>query len=211
MILLSSIIQTFESEFLDQYRHCILPGHRKALAAMKDCRTRQSPLMLAHCSECDSQVFVPHSCGHRNCPHCQHHESQQWLERQLKKQLPAEYFLLTFTLPVELRSLAWCHQRKLYALMIQCCWATVRTFAQNDKQLQGLPGTIAVLHTHSRRLDYHPHVHLVMPAAAMDAVKRLWRTKGGKTRVTDRLIRATHDRPNGATFTRGFTASNGVD
>jgi hypothetical protein len=96
--------------------------------------------------------------------------------------VPAEYFLLTFTLPAELRALAWHHQRLLYALMIQCVWETVRTFSQNDRQLQGIPGAIAVLHTHSRRLDFHPHVHLVMPAAAMDAAKRLWRTKGQKNR-----------------------------
>jgi hypothetical protein len=50
-------------------------------------------------------MTVPHSCGHRNCPHCQQHESQQWLERQLQMQVPAEYFLLTFTLPAELRAL----------------------------------------------------------------------------------------------------------
>ena len=182
MILLSSIIKTFEPEFLDQYQGQILPSHRKALAAMKVCRTPQSPRLRAGCSQCDHTMTVPHSCGHRNCPHCQNFESQQWLERQLQKRVPAEYFLLTFTLPAELRSLAWRHQRLLYALMIQCVWETVRTFSQNDKQLQGVPGAIAVLHTHSRRLDYHPHVHLVMPAAAMDAVKRLWRTKGGKTR-----------------------------
>jgi hypothetical protein len=84
------------------------------------------------------------------------------------------------TLPQELRSLAWHHQRTLYALMIQCVWDTVRTFSQNDKQLQGTPGAIAVMHTHSRRLDFHPHVHLVMPAAAIDKIKRLWRTKKGK-------------------------------
>ena len=182
MILLSSIIKTFEPEFMDQYRVQILPSHRKALAAMKVCRTPQSPRLRAGCSQCDHTLTVPHSCGHRNCPHCQHHESQQWLERQLQKQVPAEYFLLTFTLPAELRSLAWHHQRQLYALMIQCVWETVRTFSQNDKQLQGVPGAIAVLHTHSRCLDFHPHVHLVMPAAAMDAVNRLWRTKGGKAR-----------------------------
>jgi hypothetical protein len=180
MILLSSIIKIFEAEFLEQYHDSILPSHRKALEAMKQCRTSSSPQMLAQCPECDSQVFVPHSCGHRNCPHCQHHESQQWLERQLNKQLPAEYFLLTFTLPEELRPLAWRHQRRLYALMIQCVWETVRTFSQNDKQLQGIPGAIAVLHTHSRRLDYHPHGHLVMPAAAIDEIKRLWRTKKGE-------------------------------
>ncbi len=180
MILLSSIIQTFAAEFLEQYQNSILPSHRKALAAMKECRTSSSPQMLAQCPECDSQIFVPHSCGHRNCPHCQHHESQQWLERQLQKQVPAEYFLLTFTLPEEFRTLAWCHQRTLYALMTRCSWETVQTFSQNDKQLQGTPGAITVLHTHSRRLDYHPHVHLVMPAAAIDELKRLWRTQKGE-------------------------------
>ena len=180
MILLSSIIKTFEAVFLDQYQDSILPSHRKALAAMKDCRTSLSPQMLAQCTECDNQVFVPHSCGHRNCAHCQHHETQQWLQRQLDKQVPTEHFLLTFTLPVELRTLAWHHQRQLYALMLRCSWETVRTFTQNDKQLQGIPGAITVLHTHSRRLDYHPHVHLVMPAAAIDTLNRLWRTKKTK-------------------------------
>ena len=180
MILFSDIIKTFEAEFLANYQGSILPSQRKALAAMKQCRTSQSPMMLAQCDECDSQVFVPHSCGHRNCPHCQHHESQQWLERQLQKKLPAEYFLLTFTLPKEFRSLAWRHQRTLYSLLTQCSWQTVRTFTQNDAQLQGDAGAITVLHTHSRRLDYHPHVHVVMPAAAIDTKKRLWRTKRGK-------------------------------
>jgi hypothetical protein len=55
----------------------------------------------------------------------------------------------------------------------------VKTFSENDRQLQGTPGVITVLHTHSRRLDYHPHVHLVMPAAALDAEKKLWRSKKG--------------------------------
>jgi primosomal protein N' len=76
MILLSSIIATFEAEFLAHYQDSILPGHARALAAMKACRTSQSPKMLAQCDACDEQLFVPHSCGHRNCPHCQHHESQ---------------------------------------------------------------------------------------------------------------------------------------
>ena len=56
-------------------------------------------------------------------------------------------------------------------------WETVRTFSQNDKQLRGTPGAIAVLHTNTRQLDYHPHVHLVMPAAAVDSQRGQWRTK----------------------------------
>jgi len=97
MILFSSIIQQFERDFLAEYADRILPAHRKALKTMKICRTQHSPRMLASCSQCEHHTYVPHSCGHRNCPHCQAHESQQWLERQLKKQVPADYFLVTFT------------------------------------------------------------------------------------------------------------------
>jgi hypothetical protein len=177
MITLSSIISTFEAPFLAQYGESLLPSQRQALAALNTCRTPQSPRMLAQCTECHQHELAPHSCGHRSCPHCQHHESQQWLERQLKRQLPAEYFLVTFTIPRQLRSLVWHHQRQLYGAMIRCSWETIRTFAQHDKALGGTPGAIAVLHTHSRRLDYHPHVHLVVPAAVVDSANR-WRTKG---------------------------------
>jgi len=183
MIRLASIIATFERAFLKQYANALLPGQRRALTAIKHCRTALSPKMQVQCQACEQRRFVPHSCGHRACPHCQHHESQQWLQRQLERQVPGEYFLITFTVPAELRELAWRHQRTVYNLMMQCSWATVRTFSENDKQLQGTPGATAVLHTHSRRLDYHPHVHLVMPAAAIDAGKRLWRTKAAKRRA----------------------------
>jgi hypothetical protein len=95
----------------------------------------------------------------------------------LQRQVPATYFLLTFTLPAEFRPLAWAHPNVVFDLLMRCSWETLRTFTHNDRQLQGTPGAIAVLHTHTRRLDYHPHVHLVMPAAALDASRRRWRTK----------------------------------
>ena len=177
MIRLASVIASFEADFLAQYRGRLTAEHYRALAAIKQCRTQASPMMQVRCTGCEHQKLVPHSCGHRHCPHCQHHESQQWLERQLKKQVPAEYFLLTFTLPAEFRALTWAHQRVVYELLMRCCWQTVRTFSQNDKQLQGTPGAIAVLHTNTRQLEFHPHVHLVMPAAALDGKRRLWRTK----------------------------------
>lgn len=177
MIRLRAVIDSFEADFLAQYRNRLRPEHTRALAAMKRCRTEASPKMQVQCSECAQQKLVPHSCGHRHCPHCQHHESQQWLERQLKKQVPAEYFLLTFTLPAEFRPLAFAHQEAIYDLLMRCAWETVQTFSHNDKQLQGTPGAIAVLHTHTRKLDYHPHVHLVMPAAAVNSEKKQWRTK----------------------------------
>jgi hypothetical protein len=180
MIRLSTLIDQFESAFLAQYGDRLRPKQRQALAAMKSCRNALSPRMQAHCPACEEQVFVPHSCGHRLCPHCQHHESQQWLERQLQTLVPGQYFLLTFTLPAEFRALALAHQQTLYGLLMQGAWQTLLTFSRNDRHLQGTPGAVAVLHTHSRRLDYHPHVHCVVPAAALDTEQRRWRTKTGK-------------------------------
>jgi len=177
MILFSSIIKQFETEFLAHYSNQLLPSMRHALGVMKNCRSQYSPRMLAQCVKCEHQTYLPHSCGHRNCPHCQAHESQHWIERQLKKQVPAEYFFITFTLPAQCRSLVWFNQRKLYSMMTQCAWDTLRTFSKNDPQLQGTPGVTSVLHTHSRCLDFHPHVHIVMPAAAIDSTKKIWRTK----------------------------------
>jgi hypothetical protein len=177
MIRLAAVITTFEGDLLTFYRDRLRPAHYRALAALQQCRTQASRKMQLKCSECPQQILVPHSCGHRHCPHCQHHESQQWLERQLQKQVPADYFMMTFTLPAEFRPLAWAHQSVVYDLLLRCSWETVRTFSQNDQQLQGTPGAIAVLHTNTRRLEYHPHVHLVMPAAALDGQRQQWRTK----------------------------------
>ena len=136
MIRLASIIEQFEAAFLSTYKSNVLPSHKKALSALKICRTRHSPKMLMRCSDCTHQTIIPHSCGHRNCPHCQYHESQQWIERQVQKQLPALYFMITFTLPRELRSLVWQHQRVIYTLLFKCVWDTLQTFSLNDQKLK---------------------------------------------------------------------------
>jgi hypothetical protein len=180
MIRLATLIETFEADFREQYRDRLTPEIHHALAAMKHCRTQTSLKMRVECGQCAHRMLVPHACGHRHCPHCQHHETQQWLERQMRKLVPAEYFLLTFTLPAELRPLARAQPNLIYDLLMRCSWDTVRTFSQNDKQLRGTPGAIAVLHTHTRRLDFHPHVHLVMPAAALDKTRKKWRCKRAK-------------------------------
>ncbi len=180
MIRLASIIDQFGADYLKTYQSKILPSQLKALQALKHCRTEHSPMMRVSCSDCDHQLLVPHSCGHRHCPHCQHHESQQWINHQVRKQVPAQYFMITFTLPKELRPLVWQHQKAVYNLLFQCAWETLQMFSQTDKQLKGMPGVVAVLHTHSRAINYHPHIHTVMPAAAIDKTNRLWRKKQGK-------------------------------
>ncbi len=182
MILLSSIIKQFESSFFVRYKSVLLPSHKNALRVMKDCRKESGPQMLARCTNhnCAQQTLIPHSCGHRSCPHCQNHEGWQWIENQLKKQLPAEYFLITFTLPEQLRQLAWRNQKLVYSLMFLCVQELLKTFTLNDKQLQGAAGFTTILHTHSRQLEFHPHIHVVMPAASINTKTGIWRVKSSK-------------------------------
>jgi len=177
MIRLAHIVATHAAELIAQHR--LLPSQLAALNAFQLCRSSMSHKMQLACDGCEEQSFLPHSCGHRNCPHCQAHESQRWIDQQLRKLVPGNYFMVTFTLPAQFRTLAWGHQRVMYDLITRSAWETVNTFSQNDRKLRGSTGAVTVLHTHSRRLDYHPHVHLVMPAAAFDNKQRRWRNKDG--------------------------------
>jgi Putative transposase/Transposase zinc-binding domain len=190
MILLSSIIKEFKGRFLNRYKTAILPSHEKALQAMQLCRKEYGPHMLARCTNdnCQKQTFLPHSCGHRSCPHCQNHEGWQWIENQLSKQLPAQYYLITFTLPKQLRQLAWENQRLIYSLMFLCVQEVLKMFTLNDKQLQGVAGFTAIMHTHSRKLGFHPHIHVVMPAAGINKKTGLWRVKSSKYLFTHKAL-----------------------
>jgi hypothetical protein len=179
MILLSHLISEFADALRVRFAPRLLPGHERALTAMQQCRTEHSPVLVVSCPQCGHRETLPHSCGHRSCPHCQHHEGQQWLERQRAKLLPVDYFMITFTLPFQLRALAWQHQRLVYDLLLKLGWQTLSQFGLNDSKLQGKMGAHAVLHTHSRHLDFHPHVHFIVPAGALDTKHRLWRRKNG--------------------------------
>ena len=177
MIRMAHIVETYAADLIAQYG--LLPGQLAALNAFRNCRSSMSPKMQLVCDDCQAQGFLPHSCGHRSCPHCQAHESQRWIDQQMQRLIPGNYFMVTFTLPAQLRALVWHKQRVMYDLITRCAWETVNTFSRNDKKLRGATGAVTVLHTHNRRLDFHPHVHLLMPAAAFDQKKRRWRNKDG--------------------------------
>jgi hypothetical protein len=85
--------------------------------------------------------------------------------------------MITFTVPAQLRSTFWQHQKQMYDLLIKASWQTIDSFARRDPKLKGRIGAHAVLHTHNRKLDYHPHLHMIVPAGAVDEKKSQWRCK----------------------------------
>jgi hypothetical protein len=88
--------------------------------------------------------------------------------------------MATFTLPYELRILAWENQTLVYNLLFACASGTLKDFGLNPKNLGADIGMTAVLHTHNRRLDYHPHVHVVVPGGGVDRAKKQWKKKKTK-------------------------------
>lgn len=144
------------------------------------CRTTSAGEVQLRCSECPTTYRQPQSCGHRSCPQCQNHETSLWLDRQQSKLLPVEYFMITFTLPYELRKLARYNQKVIYNILFATAASTLKDFGLNAKHLGAELGLTAVLHTHSRRLDYHPHLHVIVPGGGVNKAKRQWKKIKGK-------------------------------
>ncbi len=158
------LVNNYAPKLLKRYGSYILPSQLKALDSMAACR-KQCGELYASCTSCNHKEIIPLSCGHRNCPGCQHNLGEQWLERQQQKLLPATYFMITFTLPSELRTTAWRHQRIVYELLFKAAAETLITIAKNNHNIS--VGFSAVLHTHKRDKNYHPHLHVIMPAGGM--------------------------------------------
>ena len=123
---MASVINQYYDAFTDKYAKTLLPGHLKALNAMRRCRTPDSGEIYVRCPECGHGELRPMSCGHRSCPKCQNHETSQWIDRQQAKLLPVQYFMVTFTLPYELRSLTWYHQKEVYNILFNCASGTLK-------------------------------------------------------------------------------------
>ena len=166
---LASLIVKYKKAFLAKYEQWLLPSHMKALDSIARCRTGACGSLIVRCPNCGKLEFKSHSCGHRNCPVCQNHETSLWLERQKAKLLPVHYFLVTFTIPLQLRDIAWSFQRLVFGAMFHAASKTLSELATNERFLGGEIGMTGVLHTHNRRLDFHPHIHFIVPAGAWDS------------------------------------------
>ena len=163
---IATLIQDYGAALESRYHARLLPSHRRALDAMSACRKRCGELLL-QCEHCRRSTTVPLSCGHRSCPKCQHQDATAWLNRQSSKLLPVPYFMVTFTLPAELRQTAWRHQRRVYTAMFRAAQASLNALGDDPKWLGAKIGMTGVLHTHTRRLDYHPHIHFIVPGGGI--------------------------------------------
>jgi len=122
---------------------------------------------LERCDRCGHEHYSYHSCRNRHCPKCHGEQTQAWLEKQQARLLPVAYYLLTFTLPASLRPLARSQPRQIYNLLIRAAVASLQKLARDSQWVGGALPILAVLHTWTRALLFHPHVHLLVPAGGI--------------------------------------------
>lgn len=141
--------------------------HRRAMLDLETCRTAALGGLAYFCPECASTHFSYRSCKNRHCPTCQGDDASDWLERQQALLLPGPHSLVTFTVPQQLRMLVRSNQKLLLNILFRTSFAALQLLARDPKFLGGQIGAIGVLHTWTRDLLYHPHVHFLVPAGAL--------------------------------------------
>jgi hypothetical protein len=171
----AEVLRRHGPSYLEQFGERMPAEHQKVLRALVACRTGELGTVVYTCSSCGRTHAMGRSCGNRHCPTCQHDKTKAWLEKQTARLLPCPYFLITFTLPAELRELVRAHQRVCYAALFEASSEALKTLAADPKYVgTETPGFFGVLHTWGRTLEYHPHVHYVVPGGGLARDGEKW-------------------------------------
>jgi hypothetical protein len=192
MITLGEIVRQYGAAYRAQYGEQMLPSQHAALLSIEQCRTEALGGHIYTCAACGVRRYSYHSCRNRHCPRCQHGAAQTWLDRQRDLLLPVPYFLITFTLPSELRDVAYRHQRSVYNLLFRASAAALMQLARDPRFLGAQIGLLGVLQTWTRDLRYHPHVHYLVPGGGL--------ADDGRTWVTAKADFLVHIKPLAALF-----------
>jgi len=168
---LADILAEHWEGYAQRHRPRLAAAHYRAVRRVLGCRTPALGGRLYRCDGCAKPHFAYHSCNHRSCPRCGSAGQAEWTARQEAKLLPVPYFMVTFTLPAELRQACLAHPKELYHLILKQSAAALRDVIAT-KTKGGVGGFTAVLHTWGRQLQHHPHVHFIVPALAWHPGKK---------------------------------------
>jgi uncharacterized Zn finger protein (UPF0148 family) len=165
---LADIVRKHGPSYIAKQGNRLLPSQRKALRAIVQCRTEALGGHVYTCEKCGQVQYRYHSCRNRHCPKCQQEETQEWLAKNSEFLPEAPYYLTTFTLPAGLRKLAGRNQKAVYGTLFRASARAMQRLAWDQRFLGGLIGILSILHTWTRDMRSHPHVHCLVPAVGID-------------------------------------------
>lgn len=171
---MADILRSYGDAYIKKYENNVLPSHKKTISDIIKCRTEALGGHVYECPDHHEVEYKYHSCYNRHCPQCQNDQATEWLANEQKQLINVPYFLIGFTLPEQLRPFARSNQKLFYTLLFSESWRALSTLARNPKWLGGLIGALAVLHTWTKLMGYHPHIHYLVPAGALSDDKTIW-------------------------------------
>jgi len=148
----------------------------KVMNAIERCRTAALGGHVARCENtaCGHTEISYNSCGNRHCPKCQGAASRRWLADREAELLPVPYFHVVYTLPSELRNIAYQNKRVIYNLLMKAAAETTLAIASDPKRLGARIGITAVLHSWGSAMTHHPHVHMIVPGGGLSLDHARW-------------------------------------
>lgn len=175
--LIGTLFREHATEFIEQHGHELSEQQRKAITAIRQCGTSACGALAFRCDDCGTVHVLERSCGNRMCPSCQSSKTDQWLDKRLARQLPIHYFMLTFTVPEQLRAFMLHRPKVAFDALFKASSLALKRLAANPRHIGvDLPGFFGVLHTWGSTLQFHPHIHFVVPGGGIDKASGLWRS-----------------------------------
>lgn len=162
---IADIVRAHRAELEKKYRLTL--GQRRVLSAIELCRTAALGGHLDVCRRCGFEQPAYNSCRNRHCPKCQALAQEKWIAARSERVLPVGHFHVVFTLPSELRPLTRAFPKLLFEALFRAASETLLELGQT--RLGGVLGVTMVLHTWTRDLRFHPHVHAIVSAGVLDS------------------------------------------
>jgi hypothetical protein len=166
--------------------HALLPEQHAVLRAIARCRTAALGGHADVCGACGHAAIAYNSCRNRHCPKCQALSQARWLEQRMERVLPTHAFHVVFTLPSELHGLVMANREQLFALLFAAAAEALLELGRNPRWLGAELGLTSVLHTWTRDLRFHPHVHCIVTGGGLSLDGQRW-ISAVTTRVVDQL------------------------
>ena len=194
MLEVADAFRRFGPEYLAQHGAALLPSHRRALADLQLCRTPALGGQRYRCDACGHELFAWHSCQNRACPKCHTTQTQEWLQQRHAQMLPTPYFHVVATVPQPLRAVFRSNQKLCYDLLLRASAEALIELARDPHYCGGTVAILELLHTWTRQLHYHPHVHCLVSGGGVSADGATWlpvrhRAYFVPVRALSRLIR----------------------
>ena len=194
----ADVFRQFGPSYLEAFGERLLPSHRRVLEDITACRTAAMGGHVYPCDHGGKYFHVYHGCRNRSCPAGHTHHTQQWLDARTAEWLPCSYYHVTVTVPAPLRDGLRSHQSDGYDRLMKAAAGAVMTLGRDRRYMGATPAILAVLHTWTAALDYHPHVHLLVSGGGIGPADASWREARHAflvpVRALSRLVRGTfHD------------------